>query len=127
MFSRSVEIVVLNALVIDDVPVQNILRKMLLESGVDEVKTASTGSEGLRYLSQGEIDLLILDIHLPDMSGLDVLKQVRESGSKLFVVVATGYEELETVHEIIRMGANRYIVKPVQLSELKQVVEQVSR
>ncbi|MBT3717638.1 MAG: response regulator, partial [Gammaproteobacteria bacterium] len=55
----------MNALVIDDVPVQNILRKMLLESGVDEVKTASTGSEGLRYLSQGEIDLLILDIHLP--------------------------------------------------------------
>ena len=115
---------VVKALVIDDViPEQSILRKMLQASGVEEVVTAATGAEGLRHLAIHKIDLLLLDIHLPDMSGVDVLKQLRERGSQLFVVVATGYEGPKTVQEIVRLGANRYKVKPVKLAELKQVVE----
>ncbi len=118
----------MKALVIDDViPVLSMQRKMLQEAGVEEVVTASTGGEGLRYLQTQRFDLLLLDIHLPDMSGLEVLKVIREHDSKLFVVVATGYEEPETVQEIVRLGANRYIVKPVKLAEIKFVVKQLSR
>ncbi len=118
----------MKALVIDDVaPVQSMLRKMLQQSGVEEVVTASTGGEGLRHLALGGVDLLLLDIHLPDMSGLDILRQIREHDDELFVVVATGYEEPETVQEIVRLGANRYIVKPIKLSDINQVIEQLER
>ncbi len=112
---------------IDDVlPVQNMLRKMLQESGVEKVFVASSGSEGMNYLMLGGIDLL-LDIHLPDMSGLEVLRKIRQENNRLHVVVVTGYEEMETVQEIVRLGANRYLVKPVKLVEIKQVVEQLER
>lgn len=118
----------MKALIVDDVaPIQNMLRKMLLQAGVDEVVTAGTGGEGLVLLAEGGIDLLLLDIHLPDMSGLDVLKQVRARDHNLYVAVATGYEEPETVQEIIRLGANRYIVKPVELAQIRQVVELARR
>ncbi|MBT3308428.1 MAG: response regulator [Gammaproteobacteria bacterium] len=118
----------MKALVIDDVvPIQNMLKKMLLAAGVDEVVTAATGEAGLLLLATGDIDLLLLDIHLPDMSGLDVLKKIRERNSTLYVAVATGFEEPETVQEIIRLGANHYIVKPVKRSEVKLVVEEAAR
>ncbi|MBT5361740.1 MAG: response regulator [Gammaproteobacteria bacterium] len=118
----------MKALVIDDVlPIQNMLEKMLLAAGVGEVVTAATGEEGLTLLATGDIDLLLLDIHLPDMSGLDVLKKIRERNSTLYVAVATGFEEPETVQEIIRLDANRYIVKPVKRSEIKRVVEEAAR
>ncbi len=116
----------MKAVIIEDVkPIQRLLENMLLESGVDEVSIASNGAEGLRYLSSFKgIDLLLLDIHLPDMSGLDVLKKIREKDSELFVVVVTGFEEPSTVQQIVSLGANRYLVKPVQLSDVKQVVTQ---
>lgn len=118
----------MRALVIDDVvPVLNMQSKMLLEAGVDEVVTAATGDEGLHCLREQHFDLLLLDIHLPDVSGLDVLKKIREHDHELFVVVATGYEEPETVQEIVRLGANRYIVKPATLSEIKFVVKQLNQ
>ena len=117
----------MKALVIDDVvPIQNMLKKMLLAAGVDEVVTAATGEAGLLLLATGDIDLLLLDIHLPDMSGLDVLKKIRERNSTLYVAVATGFEEPETVQEIIRLGANHYIVT-VKRSEIKRVVEEAAR
>lgn len=118
----------MRALVIDDVlPIQSMMRKMLQQVGVDEVLVADTGEAGLRLLKQGGIDLLLLDIHLPDMSGLEVLQQVRSWDSELYVAVATGFEESKTVQEIVRLGANRYIVKPVPMEEIRKTVVLLSQ
>ena len=113
----------MKALVIEDVrSVRNLLSKMLTDSGVNHVAGAATGAEGIDEIDQGGYDLLFLDIHLPDMSGLEVLTALRKSHPKLFVVIATGYEEVDTVQEIIRLGANHYIVKPLQFSDVQDAV-----
>ncbi len=118
----------MKALIIDDVPlIQDLHRKMLLESGVSEVVVAATAEQGLYHLEVGRFDLVVLDIHLPDRSGLEVLQEIRKRDRGLFVVVATGYEEPETVQEIVRLGANRYLVKPVELSAVMQVVDLARR
>ncbi len=114
----------MKALVVDDViPMQNLLGKILRACGVDEVVTAGSAREALDQIRAEDVDLIFLDIHLPDMSGLEVLKKVREESSELFVVVVTGYEEPETVQQIVRFGASRYIVKPIKFDEIRLAVE----
>ncbi len=113
----------MRALIIEDVrSVRNLLRKMVKECGVEQVAEAATGREGIEMIGQGEYDLLFLDIRLPDMSGIDVLTAVRQQHPNLFVVIATSYEESDTVQNIIRLGANHYIVKPLQFAAVEDAI-----
>ncbi len=113
----------MKALIVEDVrSVRNLLSRMAAQAGIDQVITAATGAEAVTLVKQEVPDLVFLDIRLPDMSGLDVLTEIRKLHPQLFVVVATGYEEANTVQEIIRLGANQYIVKPLQYESIEEVV-----
>ncbi|MEW6726994.1 MAG: sigma-54 dependent transcriptional regulator [Bacillota bacterium] len=105
------------------------LSKAMQQEGY-RVTTATSGREGLDKLHQHGASLMIVDLKIPDMSGLDVLKAVKESYPKLPVIIITAHGTIQTAIEAMKAGASDYITKPFDLDELKIVVKktlQVSR
>ncbi len=109
-------------LVIDD---EKIIRdgcqKVLVKEGW-EVKTASSGAEGLQILQEGPCDLLLLDLKMPGLSGMEVLHRVRELYPQMLVVVITGYATVESAVEAMKAGAYDFISKPFLPDQLRIVV-----
>jgi DNA-binding response OmpR family regulator len=92
-----------------------------------EVRVAMDGAEGLRLAEEGEQDLIILDVMLPKMSGLDVCKRIRRNGSKVPVIMLTARgQEIDKVLGL-KTGADDYITKPFSFLELMARVEAVLR
>ena len=97
------------------------LRQRFQEEGyvVDE---AETGSEGLDRLDQAIFDLVMLDYKLPDMTGLDVLRRVREQDKEIVVLIMTAYSNVENAVEAMRLGAYDYVSKPFKMDALMLTV-----
>lgn len=113
-------------LVVDD---EELLRKMvrniLVRVGYGSVKCAADGNSALEKLSKRRFDILITDIRMPDMSGLELLVKVRELYPDLDVVVMTGFGDLHTPEEAKNLGAAEYITKPFKASEIEVIIERV--
>jgi two-component system sensor histidine kinase/response regulator len=103
-------------LVVDDEAVNLQLLKRLFESTCS-IDTAMNGHEALQFLDQNSYDVVLLDIMMPKMSGLDVLKLIRASAdlSELPVILISALNDNEEVARGIRLGANDYITKPVDM------------
>ena len=86
---------------------------------------ASNGEEGLRMALSEEPDLVILDLIMPKMSGLQVLQSLRERQCPIPVIVITAYGSEEVVVRALRLGANDYIAKPFELDEMIHAIERV--
>lgn len=100
-------------LVVDDSPsVQKMMSGLLSAKGY-KVTCAGTGEDALRIFREEEIDLVITDIILPGMSGLNLLKLVKESNPEIDVVIVSGNASSFTAIKALRLGAYDYIVKPV--------------
>ncbi|WP_027355721.1 sigma-54-dependent transcriptional regulator [Desulfofundulus thermocisternus] len=97
------------------------LRKALEDEG-HEVITAYSGSEGLNLLAKEEVDLVLLDIKMPGMSGLEVLEHIRKKDEKLPVIIMTALSSLPTALEALQRGASGYVTKPFQLNNLKETI-----
>src|SRR4051812_35158090 len=94
-----------NVLVVDDEPeLRSALRRILVTAG-HSVLEARSASEALAALSQSRLDVVVLDLGLPDGSGFDVLKAVKASGSATSVLVFTASNASEDMHEALRLGA----------------------
>ena len=116
----------MKALIIDDDPLlREILRKMVVAEGVEghDIFEAQSGLEGIVSWSDQQPQIIFLDIQLPDMSGLDILKKIREKDQRVYIVVVTGHVSVNTVQEIVRLKANQYIVKPLDQHRIHQSVE----
>ena len=83
-----------------------------------EVDEAETGSDGLHALDGGIYDLVMLDYKLPDITGLDVLRALREEDSDVVVIMITAYSTVESAVDAIKLGAYDYITKPFDMDEL---------
>ena len=118
----------MQALIIDDDPMlQQLLSRLLLKQGVEQVRVASGGSEGIQLVSELEPDVLFLDIQMPDIDGLQVLEQLRQSHPELYIVIITGYVDVDAVEQIIRLGANHYLVKPIEAGRLLKALSGCSK
>ena len=115
-------------LLIDDEPELRESLEMLLTSEGFAVESAATGQEGLRCLDRKPFDLVLLDVALPDKSGLEVLQAIRASNPALAVVMITAYGSVENAVQAMRAGANNYITKPWDnerlLAEITMLVQQ---
>jgi two-component system response regulator (stage 0 sporulation protein F) len=87
-----------------------------------EVKTASNGQEALQFLQEGKIDLITLDLKMPGLSGLDVLREIKKMNAEAAVVIITAYGSLTNAHEAIRYGAVDFISKPYNATDILAVV-----
>jgi DNA-binding NtrC family response regulator len=107
-----------NVLVVDD---QEVVRMSYLRSlggSGCRVETAPDGNEALRALERHPFDLVMLDLRMPGMDGMTVLRTIREKWPESEVVVITGYPSIDTAKEAIRLGASDYLAKPVGPDEL---------
>ncbi len=87
-----------------------------------EVIPAATGQEGLRRLREDRPHLLLLDIMLPDVDGLDVLREAKAIDPALSVVMLTGVLDEDIGRQALQQGACDYVTKPVDLNHLERVV-----
>ena len=89
-----------------------------------QVQTATRGRAGLKLIKEECPSLVILDLKMPEMDGMEVLKQAKEMIPKLPVVMLTAHGTIETAIEAMKMGASDYLTKPFDLDELKLVIKQ---
>ena len=83
---------------------------------------AYSGKEGLTKFQQGDFQLVITDLVMPDMDGMELLEAVRRLDSRVVVMVITGYGTIESAVEAIKKGAYDFIPKPFQMEELEVIV-----
>ncbi len=109
-------------LIVDDEP--NVCYSLVraLESTTLKVFTVGTAREGLERVRRDPPDAVILDVRLPDMSGLDAYARIREIDARLPVIVITAHGSTETAIEAMKLGAFEYLLKPLDLDELSNVV-----
>ena len=110
-------------LVIDDDPAVLGPIKRFLEKEEYEVFTAANGKEGLSIIEKSKIDVLITDINMPDMNGIQVLENAKKFYQDIEGIVVTGQTDEAMAIEALRAGAVDYITKPVNLDELLISVE----
>jgi DNA-binding NtrC family response regulator len=101
----------------DDQFFNKFLNDCLADKGY-RVHTATTGTEGLYMIQTMRPDLVLLDLMLPDVSGLDILQKVKESYETPQVIMLTGYGSIETAIDAMKLGASDYLTKPIREDEL---------
>ncbi len=105
-------------LVIDDEKsIRNTLKE-ILEHENNEVDLASDGVEGLKILESKHFDVILCDIKMPDMNGIEVLEKIQESGNNTPVIMISGHGNIETAVESIKKGAFDYLSKPLDLNRI---------
>ena len=108
--------------IVDDEPViLNTLSSILEDEGY-KVTIANTGSEALRVIQQEPPDVVLLNIYLPEIDGLEVLKRVREQFPNVSVIMMSGYGSVETGVKAIKLGAYDYLEKPLDLEKVAVLV-----
>ena len=98
-----------------------------LKTGGHEVKYANTASAGLDLISEWLPDLVLLDLNLPDRSGIDVLKLLQEQYRDVPVAMITGQQDMKTTIEAMRSGAFDYLRKPFELDDVLLLIEKAGR
>jgi DNA-binding NtrC family response regulator len=106
----------------DDEVIQETLFDVLKKKGYD-IFVAGSGKGALETIKKNVIDLVLLDMRLPDVDGLDVLKKVKETDSEILVIMMTAYSDIQTAVAAMKSGAYHYINKPFELDELKLLIE----
>ena len=109
-------------LVIDDEEVMREILESVLASEGYRVKLAATGEQGREIAAREPIDLAIVDVMLPDGSGIDVLDELKKSDPELVAIVITAFASIETGIEAMKRGAFDYVMKPFKNDELRVVV-----
>lgn len=109
-------------LIVDDDEVSCRLFAEVLEGDGHKVHQARSGEEALDCLRNESYDLLLVDVRMPGMTGLDVTRAMRQEQPSLPVIVMTAFGSIETAVEAIQEGAYDYVSKPMNLDELKKIV-----
>ena len=109
-------------LIIDDERMARANLARALERGGHESAQAGSGEEGLALLAQQDFDVVITDIAMAGMNGMEVLKAVRSSKPDVEVIMVTGYPMIENAVEAMRLGAFHYLAKPYSLEEARMLV-----
>lgn len=104
-------------LIEDNAPLRNAIRQFLCEAGY-LVDIAATGDEGLWAADGDSYDLIILDLMLPNLDGMEILRRLRAKGNPVHLMVISARDGLEDRLEALDAGADDYLVKPFPLSEL---------
>src|SRR5512136_2405730 len=109
-------------LLIDDEADVQYSFKRIFDSPEIELAAASSGEEGLRLIPKLKPDLVIMDVRMGGLSGLETLRRMRQMDSRLLVILMTAYGTTQTAIEAMKLGAYDYLLKPFEVPKLKQIV-----
>jgi two-component system response regulator AtoC len=109
-------------LVIDDEPAPRQAVVMVLKDEYN-VSTAGGAHEGLEYISQNPVDLVIMDIRMPEMDGIAALQEIKKRHLNVEVILLTAYANLDTARDAVLCGAFDYLIKPFDKDELLLLVK----
>jgi DNA-binding NtrC family response regulator len=110
-------------LVVDDEPSMLEFLGLLLEEAGYDVSTAGSVAEGRKTFSEGDFDLVLCDIIMPDGNGLDLLRDIKAHNSSTSVIMMTAYTSTKSAIEAMKRGAYDYVSKPFDVDELKVVIQ----
>jgi len=111
-----------SVLIVDDELGPREALRMILKPFFD-VSTAANGKEALDHIQKEKVDLITLDIKMPGLSGIDVLRELRKLGSDAAVVMITGHGTLTNIHDAIRYGAVDFVSKPFNVSDIVAIAQ----
>jgi len=117
-----------NLLIVDDEPlITESLSSMdeWSERNIRVVGTAATGHEALAWVERQKIDIVITDIQMPDMDGLELIQTLNESHSNISVIVISGYEKFEYAFTALKYKAKGYVLKPIDTDELFDIIDDI--
>ena len=106
----------------DDTDICMLLKKYLSKNGY-EVELAYTGKSALNYIESNEVDLALCDFRLPDMDGTEALKSIKSIRPNTKVIIITGYSDVKTAVQCIKMGAVEYVTKPIFHEEILHAIK----
>jgi response regulator of citrate/malate metabolism len=111
----------IKVLVVEDEPIAARAHKAYVErvSGFSVAAVAHSRMEAERALSRGGVDLVLLDLHLPDGSGLDLFRRIRAAGSTVDVMVVSSARDADVVRSAVAQGAVQYVIKPFAFGTLR--------
>lgn len=115
----------IHVLVVDDTKNIRLLLTQCLAFEGYTVTTAGNGTEALEILSRQSFDLIFLDVRMPELSGTEVLRQMRQMGIHSPVVMITAFGTVKNAVECTQLGAVAYLQKPFTENKVKQVLEEV--
>ena len=114
-------------LIIDDErPIRETLEMFLREKGYD-VATSESGEAGLKLIRKNQPDIVILDLRLPGIDGIEVLRIIKQLTPRSMVVVITAYHDKEIYDQAESLGACGYIVKPIDVAEFEVTIDKAVR
>ena len=106
-------------LVVDDEPsLRELLRRGLSQLGNYSVEVASNGAEAIEKIEKDLFELVLTDLKMPEMDGLELLKAIKGTRPELIVIIMTAHGTIETAVEAMKIGANDYITKPIDFNDL---------
>lgn len=109
----------------DDEMIRSLFEDTLVSLGY-QVTTASTGARALDLIQGQLFDTVLCDIRMPEMDGLEILRQIKRHDPSVEVVMVTGYPAVQTAVEALKLGAYDYLAKPVRLEELQHVMARLT-
>ena len=110
-------------LIIDDDAAMAELIKQILDYAGYRTEIALTGAEGVKSYTKNRHDLVVTDLQIGDMTGIDVLQAVKKVAHHTPVIILTGYASTETAMEAIRLGAADYMTKPFRMQDLLKTIK----
>ena len=110
-------------LIVDDEPGMRSLLVRVMEKQGYHARAASAGAEAMEMMAREEWHLVVADIDMPEMNGLELLEKIRSRSPGLPVVMITAYATVESAVEAMKLGAYDYITKPFQTDEIRLVVQ----
>ncbi len=111
--------------IVDDEPSLRDLFSVALEEPAREVVTCENGFAALRMLAENTFDLILLDLSLPDISGIHILREMRKRGDETRVILCSANVDQKSFQTAVELGAVGFLSKPVTLSTLRETVSQV--
>ncbi len=112
-----------NIIIVDDEQSYRQLLTLVFEDDGNKIRTAMNGRQALALLEEERADIIISDVKMPDMDGIEMLRAVRETLPDLGVILMTAFASVETAREAFKLGADDFIQKPFDVEELKLIVK----
>ena len=108
----------------DDQGMRSLLEDFIQEEGY-EVRSTDNGSEAFRLLAKDEFDLIITDVRMPGLSGLDILPGIRKLQPHSVIIVITAFGSEEVYKRAMERGADGYLEKPISLEKFKNLIKKL--